>query len=72
MSDQTYLITLLSAMNVIQLGLWGFLVQRLVDKLMSRTYYDYKVAENIGKKPVAKLDDSPDEDFRSLNEIMSF
>jgi hypothetical protein len=60
-------------MNLIQLGFWGFMVQRLVDKNMSRNYYDYNVAKNLDKpKEPIKMDLGIPEDMRTINEVMPY
>lgn len=66
---------LMVGLNVVQFFFWAYQVQRLVEKLMSRNYYDYQVAESINKaKPMMapKIDDYIPEDMRTLNEINPF
>ncbi len=75
MSDLTIAFHMLVALNVVQLFFWGYQVQRLVEKLMSRNYYDYQVAESINKeKPLTapKIDEFIPDDMRVLNEINPF
>jgi len=58
---------------VIQFGFWGIMVQRLVDKLMSRNYHEYQVASLLDKpKEKHRVDLSVPEDMRSLNEVMPY
>lgn len=65
----------LALLNVFQLLFWGFQVQRLVDKLMSRNYYDYQVAKSIRPEkaePVKVPDFGPMDDLRTINEVTPF
>ncbi len=52
-----------------QQAFYMFQVQRLIDKLMSRNYFEFKQAEQpiIQRKPT--VDQSPDEDIGSLAEF---
>ncbi len=59
----------LLALNVFQLIFWGYMVQRLVDKLMSRNYHEYQVANKVEKKQEQNPMMGIPEDFRRLNEI---
>lgn len=61
----------LVGLNVVQFFFWAYQVQRLVDKLMSRTYYDYQTAKTLAEekpRPV-KLEEGIPEDLRILNEF---
>ncbi len=61
----------LSIMNVFQLVFWGLMVQRLVDKLMSRNYHEYQVAKAFEpqKEKVMPMDMGIPEDMRTINEV---
>lgn len=61
----------LIGLNVVQFFFWAYQVQRLVDKLMSRTYYDYQTAKVVGipQPTQVKVEEVIPEDMRTLNEI---
>lgn len=51
---------------------WAIVCHKLIDKLMSRTYFDYKVADTVKsekKKEPQKHYDNMD-DLTALNEII--
>ncbi len=63
----------LIVMNMVQLLFWGIMVQRLVDKLMSRNYHEYQVAKTVEKpKEMFKMDLGIPEDMRAINEVMPY
>jgi hypothetical protein len=63
----------LLVMNMVQLFFWGIMVQRLVDKLMSRNYHEYQVASGVKtQEERPKMDFGIPEDMRSLNEIIPY
>lgn len=65
--------TALLLLNVFQLFFWGHMVQRLVDKNMSKNYYDYQVARSVeNKKEIVRIPSEVPEDLRGLNEISPF
>ncbi len=68
-----YVLLILSTLvflNVAQFIFCGYMVQRLVDKLMSRTYYDYQVAESLKKdQPHIRIPEGVAEDFGTINEV---
>jgi len=49
----TYTEILLLVLLIVSNAWWAFQVQKLVNKLISRSYYDYKQAENVGKRRAA-------------------
>jgi hypothetical protein len=62
----------LVGLNIVQFFFWGVQVQRLVDKLMSRNYYDYEVSKGLNHQtPIPKIQEETGvmEDMRTLNEI---
>lgn len=61
----------LLATVIIQQVFWAHQVQRLVDKLMSKNYYDYEASKAVGKpQPKIILEDpSAQEDLRFINPI---
>ncbi len=64
----------LVGLNIVQFFFWASQVQRLVDKLMSRTYYDYEVSKNLSQpteKP-PKMETEVMDDMRTINEINPF
>lgn len=66
---------ILVGLNVIQMIFWAKQVQRLVDKVMSRNYYDYETSKSISKEkevPLPRIPMDPMEDMRTLNEINPF
>lgn len=45
-------------------------IQKLVDKIMSRSFHEYKTAETYDAKPTVKINDTEiPEDLRSLSEF---
>lgn len=63
---------ILIALNVVQFFFWAHQVQRLVDKLMSRNYYDYEVSKGLNSQqpqPAPQMPVEPMDDMRTLNEI---
>lgn len=70
MSDLTIGFHVMIALNLIQFFFWAKMVQRLVDKVMSRNYYEYQVSESIPEKKPLKVDiPGMPEDMATLNEI---
>ena len=66
------LIIVLLALNVFQLVWWSWQTHKLIDKLMSRSYFEYKEA----KKPVVpaiKLAEEPveTEDLRVMDDYLN-
>lgn len=49
----TYTEIALLALLIVSNAWWAFQVQKLVNKLISRSYYDYKQAENVGARRAA-------------------
>lgn len=45
-----YLIWLLALANAFQLVFWSYQMHRLVDKVMSGSYYSYQQAKTMGQK----------------------
>lgn len=65
-----YLVLGLIAYCVVREFFFMYTVNKLVDKVMSRSYYDYKVSTEVGKqKPEQKFQLPPDdaEDLGILN-----
>lgn len=46
-----------------------FTIQKLVDKVMSRDFHEYKTAETYEPKKVVLKDEGVSEDLRSLTEF---
>lgn len=64
---------LLAALLVITNTLWAINTHRLINKLMSRSFFEYKEATLQDKKIKEKIPEKPItdfEDFGSIQEIM--
>lgn len=46
----TYTEAVLLALLIISNAWWGWHVQKLVNKILSRSYYEYKQAEKVGAR----------------------
>jgi hypothetical protein len=67
-----YLILVLLALNVFQIIFWSRTTHKLIDKLMSRSYFEYKEADKK-KLPVIKVAEDPieHEDLRVMDDYLS-
>lgn len=64
---------MLAALLLLTNTLWAINTHRLINKLMSRSFIEYKEAELQGDKIKAKMKEKPVsefEDFGALNELM--
>jgi hypothetical protein len=66
---------MLAVLLVITNTLWAVNTHRLINKLMSRSFFEYKEAHLQAEKLKTKMNQTPDvprdfEDFGSLSEIM--
>jgi hypothetical protein len=62
---------LLAALLLITNTLWAINTHRLINKIMSRSFYEYKEALDFKKEEPKKKDPGPFEDLGALDEIMS-
>lgn len=70
--ENSLVVLVLIAVNVFQFIYWSTQIHRLVDKLMSRTYYEYKQAAILApepKQPKIQVTPHDVEDFGVLEGI---
>lgn len=66
-----YFITLAVLFLVMNI-FWAIVCHKLINKLMSKNYYEYKVSETISDKKERKRENRLEaEDFGSLHEILA-
>jgi hypothetical protein len=75
MSLEAMLVLIMAALLVLTNALWAVNTHRLINKLMSRNFFEYKEASLQDEKLKVKSNQTPDvprdfEDFGSLHEIM--
>lgn len=69
--SQEHVVQILAATNLIQLGFWGYLMNKLVNKLMCRNFAEYSMITNGPVKKEAPIDDhmAEAEEKDILNEV---
>jgi hypothetical protein len=64
------LILILLAFNVIQFAGWSWHSHKLINKVMSRDFTEYKIAQRTHPPPTEKIDlDAASEDQEILNQL---
>lgn len=64
-------VSLLTSIVVYQQFFWSKITRELIDKLMSRSYHEYKTAQNLDNPvPRIKVDDGIQEDLGHLSELL--
>lgn len=56
-------------LNVFQLVFWSYVVHRLVDKVMSGSYYNYEQAKALNQAPVKEFNNAMVEQFEDLRGV---
>ncbi len=56
-------------MNVFQLVFWSYVTHRLVDKVMSGSYYNYEQAKALNNQTPVKVSDINVEQFEDLRGV---
>lgn len=65
MFESGFVLLILAALNVFQFIFWSYQNQRLVNKIMSRSYFEYELAQKPETKKEFKVQ-LPDEEEMSM------